>query len=87
MWLGSCIAVAVTVAKAGSCGSDLPPSLGISMCHRYGLKKTKKKKKKKSTKNSNSNKKVKLKLNPSEKSHTPDSLKGTTLYYLLYSFS
>ena len=43
MQLGSRIAVAV----AGSCRSDLTPSLGTSMCCRYGPKKQKKKKEKK----------------------------------------
>ena len=37
--LGSCIAVAV--AQAGSCSSDLTPSLGTSICCRCSLKKTK----------------------------------------------
>ena len=43
-WLGSRIAVAV--AQAGSCSSDLTPSLETSICCRYDPKKTKKKKKK-----------------------------------------
>ena len=43
MWLGS--GVAVAVAKAGSCSSDLTPSLGTSKCHWWGPKKKKKKKK------------------------------------------
>ena len=43
--LGSGMAVAVDVASSGS--SDLTPSLGTSMCHGCGPKKTKKKKKKK----------------------------------------
>ena len=34
MWLGSGITVAV--AKAGSCSSDLSPSLGTFTCHRCG---------------------------------------------------
>ena len=37
MWPGSCIAVAV----AGSCSSDLTPSLGISICCKCGPKKQK----------------------------------------------
>jgi len=41
---GSCIAVAV--AQAGSCSSDLTPSLGTSMCCGCGPKKMQKKKKK-----------------------------------------
>ena len=45
MLLGSGIAVAVAVASIYS--SDLTPSLGTSICHEYGPKKTKKKKKKK----------------------------------------
>ena len=36
--------VAVAVAKAASCSSDLTPSLGTSMCHRCGPKKEKKRK-------------------------------------------
>ena len=36
------VAVAVAVAVAGSCSSSLTPSLGTSMCHRCGPKKTKK---------------------------------------------
>ena len=43
--LGS--AVAVAVVETGIYSSDLTPSLGISMCHKCGPKKTKKKKKKK----------------------------------------
>ena len=39
MRLGSLVAVAVV--QAGSCSSDLNPSLGTSMCHRCGPKKTK----------------------------------------------
>ena len=35
-WLGSCVAVAV--GYAGSCSSDLTPSLGTSRCHRCGHK-------------------------------------------------
>ena len=42
MWLRS--GVALAVAQAGSCSSDLTPSLGISIYLRYGPK-TKKKKK------------------------------------------
>ena len=44
-WLGS--GVAVAVAQASSCSSDLTPSLGNSMCHGCGPKKQKKKKTKK----------------------------------------
>ena len=44
MWLGSCIAVAVTVAS--SCSSGWTPSLGTSICHRCSSKKRKEKKKK-----------------------------------------
>jgi len=43
MWLRSGVAVAVT--EAGSCSSDLTPSLGTSICCRCGSKKEKKKKK------------------------------------------
>ena len=43
MWLGS--GVAVAVAKAGSCSSNLIPSLGTSKYHGCGPKKQKKKKK------------------------------------------
>ena len=43
MWLGS--GIAVSVAWAGSHSSDWTPSLGTSICHRHGPKKTKKKKK------------------------------------------
>ena len=43
MRLGSGIAVAVV--EAGSCISDLTPSLGISICHGCSPKKEKKKKK------------------------------------------
>ena len=39
MRLRSCIVVAV--AEASSCSSDLTPSLGISICFRCSLKKTK----------------------------------------------
>ena len=39
------VAVAVTGAVTGSYSSDLTPSLGTSMCHGCGPKKTKKKKK------------------------------------------
>ena len=49
MQLGSCIAVAVV--QAGSCSSDLTPSLGTSIGHGYGPKKKKKKKKKRKEKN------------------------------------
>ena len=45
MQLRSCVVVAVAVAVAGSCSSDSTPSLGTSICHRCGPKKTKKKKK------------------------------------------
>ena len=41
MWLGSCIAVAMAVAMAGSYSSDSIPSLGTSICHRCGPKKAK----------------------------------------------
>ena len=40
MWLGSGVAVAVAVA--GSCCSNLTSSLGTSVCHRFGCKKKKK---------------------------------------------
>ena len=40
IWLGSCVAVAV--AKASSCSSKVTPSLGTSMCCRYGCEKKKK---------------------------------------------
>jgi len=40
MWLRSHVAVAV--AKAGSCSSNLTPSLGTSICHRFCPKKEKK---------------------------------------------
>ena len=43
--LASCVAVAVV--WAGSCSSNSAPSLGTSICHGCGPKKTKKKKKKK----------------------------------------
>ena len=49
MWLRSHVAVAVAVAMAGSCSFDSTPSLGASIHHRHGPKKTKKKKKKKTT--------------------------------------
>ena len=39
-WLGS----GTAVAAAGSCSSNLTPSLETSICHRYGPKKAKKKK-------------------------------------------
>ena len=42
MRLGSHVAVAVVLA--GSCSSNLTPSLGTSMCHGCGPKKEKKKK-------------------------------------------
>ena len=42
-WLGSGIAVAMTLARGHS--SDLTPRLGTSICHRCGPKKTKKKRK------------------------------------------
>ena len=42
MQLGS--GVAVAVAWGSSCSSDLTPSLGTSICHRYGPKKEKHKK-------------------------------------------
>ena len=45
MRLGS--GVAMAVVQASSSTSDLTPSLGISICCKYGLKKPKKKKKKK----------------------------------------
>ena len=45
MWLRSSIAVAV--AQASSCSSDLTPSLGTSIWCRFGPKKQKKKEKKK----------------------------------------
>ena len=38
--------IAVAVAQAGSCNSNSTPSLGRSICHRYGPKKKTKKKKK-----------------------------------------
>ena len=34
MWLS--FAIAVSVAQAGSCGSNSTPSLGTSICHRCG---------------------------------------------------
>ena len=40
MGLGFCIIVAVAVAMAGSCSSDLAPSLGTSTCFTCGPKKT-----------------------------------------------
>ena len=43
-WLGSDIAVAV--AEASNCSSDLTPSLGTSICLSAALKSKKKKKKK-----------------------------------------
>ena len=43
--LGPRVAVAVAVAHAGTCRSDLTPSLGTSPCHGCGPKKTKKERK------------------------------------------
>ena len=43
-WLGS--GVAVTVAQVNSCSSNQTPSLGTSICHGCGPKKTKDKEKK-----------------------------------------
>ena len=43
--------MAVAMAVASSCRSDLTPSLGTSICHKCSPKKTKKKKKKKNRKN------------------------------------
>ena len=45
LWLRS--SVAVTVVEAGNYSSNSTPSLGTSICHRWGHEKTKKKKKKK----------------------------------------
>ena len=45
MWLGS--GVAVAVVKADSRRSNLTPSLGTSICHRYGHKKQARKKERK----------------------------------------
>ena len=42
-WLGSCIAVALV--EAGSCNSDLTPSLGTSRCCRCGPKRKRRKEK------------------------------------------
>ena len=42
MWLRSSVVVAV--AQAHSCSSDWTPSLGTSICRRFGSKKKKKKK-------------------------------------------
>ena len=42
-WLRPCVAVAVV--QAGSCSSDLTPSLGTSICHRCSSKKQKNKNK------------------------------------------
>lgn len=42
MKLRSCVAVAVE--EAGSCSSNMTPSLGTSICYRYGPKKQEKKK-------------------------------------------
>ena len=39
MWLGSGVAMAVAVG--GTCSSNLIPSLGTSICLRYGPKKIK----------------------------------------------
>ena len=50
--LGSCVAVAVV--KASSCSSDSTPSLGTSICCRYGPKKQKKKQMKNKSLSSNS---------------------------------
>ena len=47
MRLGSCIAV--VVAQAGSCSSDLTPSLGISVCCGCGPKMQKEEERKKKT--------------------------------------
>ena len=44
MLLGSGVAVAVAVAQAGSYTSSSTPSLGTSICHGYGPRKTKRKK-------------------------------------------
>ena len=44
MRLGSCVAVAVV--EAGSCSSDLTPSLGTSTCCRCGPERKKKEKEK-----------------------------------------
>ena len=38
--------VAVAVAEAGNCSSDLTPSMGSSICRIYGPKKEKRKKEK-----------------------------------------
>ena len=48
MQLGSLIAMAVV--QAGSCSSDLIPSLGTSICHSVALKSLGKQKKKKKRK-------------------------------------
>ena len=42
MELGSLVAVAV--AQASNCSSNMTPSLGTSVCRKYGLKKKNKKK-------------------------------------------
>ena len=51
MQLGSCVAVAM--AKAGSCSSDLTPSLGTSICHGEALKKEGKKERRRKEKKRN----------------------------------
>ena len=40
IWLGSGVAIAMAVAYASSCSSDLTPSLGTSICQVWGPKKT-----------------------------------------------
>ena len=50
MWLGSQFAVTVAVVYASSCTSNLTPSLGTSVCHWCGPKKTKEKEKRKKRK-------------------------------------
>ena len=50
MWLGSGVDVAVAVVWAGSCSSDLTPSLGTSMHCRCGPRKKRKKEKRKKLK-------------------------------------
>ena len=49
----------VAVVQASSCSSDLIPSLGTSIRHRYGPKKQKKKKKKRKKTNKQTNKQKK----------------------------
>ena len=44
MQLGSCVAVAIGL---GSCSSNWTSTVGTSMCHGYGPKKTKRKKERK----------------------------------------